>query len=107
VRNKEATIYGAFKLIRLSMIGRGIIKTISISKIMKMIPKRKNRKEKGIRAEDLGSNPHSNGEVFSRSFSVRIFKAQAAMAVKDLSREATVRAVRVIDIGQKYIYIFS
>lgn len=28
---------------------------------------KKNRKEKGSRAELLGSNPHSNGELFSRS----------------------------------------
>lgn len=28
---------------------------------------KKNRIEKGIRVEDFGSNPHSNGEFFSRS----------------------------------------
>lgn len=31
---------------------------------------KKNRREKGDRAEVLGSNPHSNGEDFSRSFAV-------------------------------------
>lgn len=28
---------------------------------------KKNRIEKGIREEFIGSNPHSNGEIFSRS----------------------------------------
>lgn len=45
----------------------GIINTISTSKIKKMIAIKKNRREKGIREEDLGSNPHSNGDLFSRS----------------------------------------
>ena len=45
----------------------GIINAISTSKIKKIIVIRKNRIEKGIREEDLGSNPHSNGEFFSRS----------------------------------------
>lgn len=42
-------------------------KTISISKIRKITANKKNRKEKGTRAESLGSNPHSKGEAFSRS----------------------------------------
>lgn len=33
-----------------------------------MTAKRKNRSENGIRAELFGSNPHSNGESFSRSW---------------------------------------
>lgn len=45
----------------------GKIKAISTSKIKKIIVIKKKCKEKGIRAEDLGSNPHSNGEFFSRS----------------------------------------
>ena len=45
--------------------GIGIIRTISMSKMIKMMPRRKNRKENGIRAEFLGSNPHSNGTNFS------------------------------------------
>jgi len=45
----------------------GIINTISTSKIKKIIVIKKNRKEKGIREEDLGSNPHSKGDLFSRS----------------------------------------
>lgn len=47
------------------IIGR--INVISTSKIKKIIAMRKNRRENGNREDDLGSNPHSNGEHFSRS----------------------------------------
>lgn len=47
--------------------GIGSNKTISISKTIKITASKKNRKEKGIRALFLGSNPHSKGEHFSRS----------------------------------------
>lgn len=53
-------------------IGVGIRRTISMSNTMKMIASRKNRIENGIRALWFGSNPHSNGDDFSRSFIVRI-----------------------------------
>lgn len=46
----------------------GKIKAISISKIKKIIVIKKNCKEKGRREEDFWSNPHSNGESFSRSY---------------------------------------
>lgn len=49
------------------MVGIGIRRTISISNTIKMMARRKNRIEKGMRAVLLGSNPHSNGEDFSRS----------------------------------------
>lgn len=45
----------------------GKIRAISTSKIRKITVIRKKCKENGIRADDLGSNPHSNGEHFSRS----------------------------------------
>lgn len=45
----------------------GKIKAISTSKIKKITVIKKKCKEKGIRADDLGSNPHSNGDDFSRS----------------------------------------
>lgn len=56
--------------------------TISTSNIKKITANKKNRREKGIRADWFGSNPHSNGEVFSRSFKVRIFKVQARRKIK-------------------------
>jgi hypothetical protein len=54
------------------IIGNGINRTISISKTIKITAKRKNRVENGIRAEFNGSNPHSKGEVFSRSLVDRL-----------------------------------
>lgn len=46
----------------------GKIKAISTSKIKKIIVIKKNRIENGSREEFIGSNPHSKGDVFSRSF---------------------------------------
>jgi hypothetical protein len=54
------------------MIGAGINNTISMSNTMKITASRKNRVENGIRAEFKGSNPHSNGDVFSRSVFLRM-----------------------------------
>lgn len=45
----------------------GIIRAISTSKIRKITAIKKNRREKGKRADLFGSNPHSNGDDFSRS----------------------------------------
>jgi len=42
-----------------------------MSKTIKIIANKKNRVENGIRAVWFGSNPHSNGESFSRSFDER------------------------------------
>jgi len=53
-------------------IGRGINSTISMSNTIKIIARRKNRMENGTRALWLGSNPHSNGEDFSRFEEERI-----------------------------------
>lgn len=47
--------------------GTGMRSTISMSNTRKITARRKNRRENGRRAEFLGSNPHSNGEDFSRS----------------------------------------
>jgi len=47
--------------------GVGIKRTISMSNTIKIIARRKNRIENGVRALWCGSNPHSNGEDFSRS----------------------------------------
>lgn len=55
----------------INMVGTGINKTISISNTIKIIANKKNRMENGIRAVLFGSNPHSNGEVFSRSIPER------------------------------------
>lgn len=44
----------------------GINNAISMSKIKKIIVIKKNRNENGIREEEMGSNPHSNGDIFSK-----------------------------------------
>ncbi len=61
--------------------GTGINNAISISKTKKITAKRKNRREKGIRAEDLGSNPHSKGDSFSRSWEDRADRIIAEMMI--------------------------
>jgi len=60
-------------------VGIDISRTISMSKTMKIMASKKNRVEKGIRAVLLGSNPHSNGEDFSRSSEDREAKTHAAI----------------------------
>jgi hypothetical protein len=80
------------------VIGIGSSSAISTSKIMKITAIRKNRDEKGIRAELLGSNPHSNGELFSRSslffFEIRV--ANIITAVDSISvMVAAVMASRI------------
>jgi hypothetical protein len=62
-------------------IGAGIIRTISMSKTIKITANRKNRRENGTRALRFGSNPHSKGDDFSRSLLVRILSAWAAINV--------------------------
>ena len=54
-------------VIILTIIGMGINSTISISNTIKIIANKKNRRENGIRELWFGSNPHSNGDNFSRS----------------------------------------
>jgi hypothetical protein len=49
------------------VIGIGNSSAISTSKIIKITTIKKNRDENGSGAEFFGSNPHSNGELFSRS----------------------------------------
>lgn len=55
-----------------SRIGKGRRMTISISNTKNRTANRKNRREKGSRALDTGSNPHSKGEDFSRLISCRV-----------------------------------
>lgn len=74
---------------------------------MKIIPKRKNRRENGIRAVFFGSNPHSNGDVFSRSDLDRVFSNQAAIKVT-LARVPEVMRAKVSNcINQEYIILSS
>lgn len=51
----------------LARIGNGRRNIISMSKIKNKMANKKNRMENGIRALEVGSNPHSKTDNFSRS----------------------------------------
>jgi len=78
--NKVVLIRRIDILVVIVKIGIGINSTISMSKTIKIIANRKNRKENGIRALWLGSNPHSNGEDFSR---LEIDRIEVIHAIKN------------------------
>ncbi|RWS06001.1 NADH dehydrogenase subunit 5 (mitochondrion)-like protein [Dinothrombium tinctorium] len=59
-RNMILTVIHDFMFDVIIVTGIGSSRAISTSKIMKITAIRKNRDEKGRRAEFLGSNPHSN-----------------------------------------------
>jgi len=61
--------------------GIGIKRAISISNIRKITTSKKNRVENGNRAEFFGSNPHSNGDLFSRSIEDRCDKQIVARII--------------------------
>jgi hypothetical protein len=65
---------------------------------MKITAIRKNRDENGSRAEFLGSNPHSNGDLFSRS-SLLFFEIKVVRYITAVdSMIVIVVAVMVINI---------
>jgi hypothetical protein len=78
----------------------GKSKTISTSKIRKITAKRKNRREKGKRAVPIGSNPHSNGDLFSRSEKVRLASTQAKKKTTDVIKRAEKADKSVPSIGE-------
>lgn len=105
-RNKRIDIIavGVFSIIGSRGIGRS--RTISTSNTIKIIARRKNRIEKGIRAVFLGSKPHSNADDFSRSEWDRILMNHARVRTS----AATDEAIIVSDSGRiiyTEIYKFS
>ena len=56
-----------WEILRILILINGRIIVISISKIRNRMAIRKKCIENGIRADDLGSKPHSKGDIFSRS----------------------------------------
>lgn len=66
IKNKVTPVNKVTVFVVFEIKGIGIRRTISISNTIKMIASKKNRIENGIRALWFGSNPHSNGESFSR-----------------------------------------
>lgn len=71
--------HNKFEILKIIVIGK--IKAISTSKIKKIIVIKKNRIEKGIRDIFMGSNPHSKGELFSRSVIVFLDKNEAKVII--------------------------
>lgn len=69
---------------KLIIIARGKRRVISTSKMRKITAIRKKRREKGSRADPLGSNPHSNGEFFSRSIIVFFARSEARIITTEL-----------------------
>lgn len=79
-------------------VGRRI--TTSTSKTKKITARRKNRVEKGSRAERWGSNPHSNGDCFSRLLVERALRITAKVVKRRgnssaINMERTVRLTGV------------
>jgi len=84
----------------LIVITIGRIRAISTSKIKKIIVIKKNRKEKGNRDDDLGSNPHSNGDLFSRSLRLFFDKIEANLITIDVIKKIVI----AINIIERIIY---
>jgi len=84
--------------LKIKIIGR--IRAISTSKIKKIIVIKKNRKEKGRREEDFGSNPHSNGDLFSRSTKVFLERIEARI----ITINEIIIIIEAIKINEKIIY---
>lgn len=84
-----------------SSITNGIKRVISISKIKKISLIRKNWILKGKWLIEIGSNPHSNGDIFSWSikdfFEIKIFN--------NIRKEAIVKRVSIVIIMIIIIYI--
>lgn len=78
----------------LTIEAKGRRSVISTSKIKKITAIKKNRKEKGSRADPLGSNPHSNGEFFSRSVIVFFAKTEdRAITIAEITKIKSVRTI--------------
>ncbi|GHU53267.1 hypothetical protein FACS189496_4500 [Bacilli bacterium] len=85
------------------VIGIGSNSAISTSKIMKITATKKNRDENGSRAEFFGSNPHSKGDLFSRSSWV-FFEISVA-AVITMVEIVIVIAANVITVDIIYLVL--
>jgi hypothetical protein len=80
-------------------IGRGSRMAISTSKIKKMIAIMKNRSEKGIREVENGENPHSKGEVFSRSRLVFFPRVVAVIIIAKAISKIIVKSLVKVNIS--------
>lgn len=77
-------------LLNLTVMIMGRSRVISTSKIKKIIAIKKKCKEKGSREDDFGSNPHSNGDLFSRSemvfFEVKFNTIISTVLIRKITR---------------------
>lgn len=80
---------------------KGSKRVISTSKTRKITAIRKNRREKGSRADPLGSNPHSKGEFFSRSAIVFLAKTDD----KIITTVAMIRTIITKRDANKIIFL--
>lgn len=80
------------------LIRIGKRRTISTSKIRKIIANKKKRKENGNRADLIGSNPHSNGEFFSRSLIARLANTQPNPITTQDKAKATTLLTKLLNI---------
>lgn len=83
---------------------KGIKREISISKIKNINLIKKNWILKGIRVFDIGSNPHSNTEFFSRFFII-FFEIKKFNNIKDM--EINVKKINIINILKILIFIYN
>ena len=83
------------KALLLIIIGNGSSNTISISNTKKITANRKNRREKGRRADLFGSNPHSNGDAFSRSLVERALKVRVRKIIR-LLRSLAIKIMSIV-----------
>lgn len=98
-KNRSLLIIRKSVLILFRIIGMGIKRTISISKTIKITARRKKRIENGVRADRVGSKPHSNGDIFSRlDLMVRAFVNQDSRY-----RRGGTRSVVIDEISRKFI----
>lgn len=82
------------------IITMGSKRAISTSKIKKITAIKKNRKENGKREDLFGSNPHSKGELFSRSIIDFLERIEA----KVMTTEESAMMIQAIIINVKIIY---
>jgi hypothetical protein len=98
IRNKKVPISSDKLNLFIIDIKTGNNRTISTSKIKKIMASKKKRREKGNRADLIGSNPHSNGDLFSRSLSERFDKIHPKdITIKD-NISATILLKKLLNI---------
>lgn len=89
------------KLDRFNVIIIGKINAISTSKIKKIIAIKKKRIEKGVREELNGLNPHSKGDIFSRSYLLFLDNIdEIIITIKEINKNISAKIIKL-----KIIYI--